>query len=119
VYGQLSVCWAPDEAAARRTAREWWPTAALHGELTVELPLPAHFEQATTDVTEEQVAAQIVCGPDPERHLEAISAYAEAGIDHVYIHQIGPDQEGALRFYADEIMPRLGPAPDASLASTT
>jgi G6PDH family F420-dependent oxidoreductase len=106
-FGQVTVCWARDEAAARRTAREWWPTAALHGELTVELPLPAHYEQATTDVTEDQVAARIVCGPDPERHLEAIQRYAAAGFDHVYVHQVGPDQEGFLRFYADEILPAL------------
>jgi G6PDH family F420-dependent oxidoreductase len=107
VYGQLTVCWAPDEAAARATALEWWPTAALHGELTVELPLPAHFEQATTDVTEEQIAAQVVCGPDPQRHLDAIASYADAGIDHVYVHQVGPDQAGFMRFYAEEIMPHL------------
>jgi coenzyme F420-dependent glucose-6-phosphate dehydrogenase len=54
--GQVKVCWAKDEASARRTAQEWWPNAALKGELTVELRLPAHFEQATADVTEEQVA---------------------------------------------------------------
>ncbi len=95
---------APD---ARRTAHEWWPTAGLHGELSVELPLPAHFEQATTDVTEEQVAAQIVCGPDPERHLEAIETYRAAGFDHVYLHQVGPDQEGFLRFCAEQLLPAL------------
>jgi G6PDH family F420-dependent oxidoreductase len=106
-FGQLTVCWATDEAAARRTALEWWPTAALHGELTVELPLPAHYEQAVTDVTEEQVAAQIICGPDPERHVEAIEAYRAAGFDHVYVHQVGPDQEGFLRFYAERILPEL------------
>lgn len=107
IYGQLTVCWAADEAEARATARSWWPTAALHGELTVELPLPAHFEQATTDATEEQVAAQVVCGPDVERHLAAIRSYADAGIDHVYVHQVGPDQAGFMRFYNEEVMPRL------------
>jgi G6PDH family F420-dependent oxidoreductase len=116
VYGQLTVCWAPDEAAARATALEWWPTAALHGELTVELPLPAHFEQATTDTTEDQVAARIVCGPDPDRHLKAIAEYVEAGIDHVYVHQVGPDQVGFMRFYADEVMPRLTSWPEMATA---
>jgi G6PDH family F420-dependent oxidoreductase len=106
-YGQLTVCWAASEAEARRTAHEWWPTAALHGELSVELPLPAHYEQATTDVTEEQVAAQIVCGPDTERHLEAIERYRAAGFDHIYLHQVGPDQEGFLRFCEERILPAV------------
>jgi coenzyme F420-dependent glucose-6-phosphate dehydrogenase len=106
-YGQLTVCWARDDATARRTALEWWPNAAVHGELSVELALPVHFEQASQDVTEEQVAQSIVCGPDPEPHVARIRAFAEAGFDHVYVHQVGPDQEGMLEFYAREILPAL------------
>ena len=106
-YGQLTVCWARSEADARRTALEWWPTAALHGELSVELPLPAHYEQATMDVTEDQVAAQIVCGPESRAALEAIAANTSAGFDHVYIRQVGPDQAGFMRFYAEEILSKL------------
>jgi G6PDH family F420-dependent oxidoreductase len=80
-YGQVTVCWAEDEEAARKAALEWWPTSALHGELSVELPLPAHFEQATMDVTEEQIAEAITCGPVPKRHLEASDAFAAGGLD--------------------------------------
>ncbi len=104
-YGQLTVCWAADEAAARSTALEWWPNSALHGELSVELPLPAHYEQATVDVTEEMIARSVVCGPDPARHLEAIDEFAEAGFDHVYVHQVGPDQDGFMRFYGEHVLP--------------
>jgi G6PDH family F420-dependent oxidoreductase len=105
--GQVTVCWARTEDEARRTAREWWPTAAVTGELTVELPLPRHFEQASRGVTGDDVAKHILCGPDPERHLEQIRAFAEAGFDHVYVHQVGPDQEGFFRFYAREVQPAL------------
>jgi coenzyme F420-dependent glucose-6-phosphate dehydrogenase len=107
-YGQVHVCWAPDEASARRTAHRWWPNAAIPGELGVELPLPRHFEQAAETVTEADVARAVVCGPDPERHLEVIREYAEAGYDHVYIHQIGPNQDGFLRFYRQEVLPKVG-----------
>jgi len=105
-YGQLTVCWAEDEAQARQTAYKWWPTAALGGELGQELPLPAHFEQAARLVSESDVAEAIVCGPDPERHLERIREFEAAGFDHVYIHQVGPDQEGFFRFYESEILSR-------------
>ena len=105
-YGQLTVCWAPDEATARRTAFEVWPTAAIRGEASQELPLPRHFEQLAQMVTEDDVAKVVVCGPDPERHLERIRSYAEAGFDHVYIHQVGPDQAGMIRFYREQVLPR-------------
>jgi coenzyme F420-dependent glucose-6-phosphate dehydrogenase len=103
-YGQLTVCWAEDESQARKTALEWWPNAALPGDLAQELALPRHFEQAARLVTEDHVAEQVVCGPDPEAHRAAIAEFADAGYDHVYIHQVGPHQEGFLDFYSREIL---------------
>jgi G6PDH family F420-dependent oxidoreductase len=107
-YGQLTVCWAERIDQARATAHEWWPNAAIPGEASQELPSPAHFEQLTAVVTEDDVAARIPCGPDPRVHLDAIQTYVDAGFDHVYIHQVGPDQEGFLRFMRREILPALG-----------
>jgi coenzyme F420-dependent glucose-6-phosphate dehydrogenase len=106
-YGQLTVCWAQDEASARRLAYEYWPTAAIRGELTQELPTPAHFEQAAKMVREEDVAQAIICGPDPERHIAGIKEFVGAGYDHVYVHQIGPDQEGFFRFYERDVLPKI------------
>jgi coenzyme F420-dependent glucose-6-phosphate dehydrogenase len=106
-YAQLHVCWAEREDEGRRTAREVWPNVAIPGELGQELPLPRHFEQAAQAVTEDMVAKMVPCGPDPELHLEQIQKFVDAGFDHVYVHQIGDDQEGAIDFYRKEIMPRL------------
>jgi coenzyme F420-dependent glucose-6-phosphate dehydrogenase len=106
-YGELTVCWARSESAARRTAREIWPTSAMESSLSWELPLPRHFEAVAELVTEEAVAESVICGPDPARHLDAITKYAEAGYDHVCIHQVGADQAGFMRFYAREILPKL------------
>jgi hypothetical protein len=39
-----------------------------------------------------------------------IDEYAQAGIDHVYIHQVGPDQEGFIRFAEREILPQYAAA---------
>ena len=106
-YGQVTGCWAEDEAAARRTAREWWPNVAVTGQLSQELRMPVHFEQASAMVTEGDVAEVVACGPDPERHLELIGKYLDAGYDHVYVHQVGPDQEGFFRFYREQVLPKL------------
>jgi coenzyme F420-dependent glucose-6-phosphate dehydrogenase len=106
--GQLTVCWGASMAEARRTARDVWPTSAIQGAASQELPLPSHFEDLTKDVTEEEIAAQIVCGPEAEPYLSAIGEYADAGFDHVYLHQVGPDQEGFLKFAKREILPAFG-----------
>ncbi len=106
-YGQLHVCWAENEEKARSTALEWWPNAAVSGSHFLELPLPAHFEEAAELVGEEDIADSVVCGPDAARHLEAIREYIDAGYDHVYVHQIGPGQEGFFDFYERSVLPEL------------
>jgi G6PDH family F420-dependent oxidoreductase len=103
-YGQLHVCWAEDEASARRTALEQWPNGAVSGSYFLELAMPSHFEEAAELVGEEDIAASVVCGPDPDRHVAAIQQFVDAGYEHVYVHQVGPDQEGFFDFYQREVM---------------
>jgi coenzyme F420-dependent glucose-6-phosphate dehydrogenase len=106
-YGELTVCWAKDEDKARQTARERWPIQAMSSALAWELPLPAHFEAAAELVTDETIGESMACGPDPKDHLEALQEYADAGFDHVCVHQVGPDQEGFMQFYRKEIFLKL------------
>lgn len=106
-YGKVTVCWAPTEAEGSRMAFEQWANTGLIGELNQELATPALMEQAATLVTKEAVTKQIVCGPDPEKHLQSIQKFIELGYDHVYIHQIGPHQEEFFQFYEKNILPKL------------
>ena len=53
------------------------------------------------------VGEALRCGPDPEKFVETIRQYVDAGFDEVYIQQIGPDQEGFFRFFEKEIRPKL------------
>ena len=111
-YGQLTVCWARSEDEAVRTAHEYWPISGLEGQFKNELPRPLYLEQASKPVTPEMVKREIVCGPDPQAHVDGLANVVKAGFDHVYVHQVGPDQEGFMRFYQREILPRA-----ASLAA--
>ena len=106
-YAQAIVCWGEDEADARRTALAQWPNVAVAGQLTQDLPTPEHFEQATEMVTEDNVASKVACGPDVARHVELVQKYADAGFTHVYLQQVGPDQDGFFRFWEDELRTAL------------
>jgi coenzyme F420-dependent glucose-6-phosphate dehydrogenase len=107
LYGQVTVCWGRDERAARKTAHELWPTAGIPGEAGQELPNPKHFEQLAELVSEDLIAERVVCGPDIDRHVAALQEYVDAGFSHVYVHQIGPDQEGFIEAYATDVLPKV------------
>jgi G6PDH family F420-dependent oxidoreductase len=106
-YGETTVCYDNDEKKAIATAHEIWPIAVLPGGLTQELPLPSHFEKASALVTKEKIAEEVPCGPDPEKHLRNIRKFMDAGYDHICVHQVGPDQEKFMDFYAREILPKI------------
>jgi G6PDH family F420-dependent oxidoreductase len=106
IAGGMKVCWDEDEQRARETAYRLWPNDGLPGELAQILPTPAHFEQASELVSEEQIAEAIPCGPDLDAHLEKIREYEDAGFDELYVQQVGDGHERMFELYSQEILPR-------------
>jgi G6PDH family F420-dependent oxidoreductase len=105
--GELKVCWHPVEDEAVRIAHRTWRHELVSGQHSQDLPTTDHFEQIAATVSEDDVRASWVCGPDPQRHLAAIAKYVDAGYDEVFVMQMGPDQAGMIDFYRREILPSL------------
>jgi G6PDH family F420-dependent oxidoreductase len=106
VQGGMKVCWGADEAECRRTVHRLWPNEALPGELAQVLPTPSHFEQASQLVTADQL--EVPMGPDLELHAAALQEYADAGVDELFVQQIGPEQDAFFDEWARELLPRFG-----------
>ncbi len=106
-YLEMSVCWGDTEETARRTAYERWPTSANTGEMNRILPTPAHYEQLAKMATEDDVAAHVPCGPDPEPMIKKIEEGIRKGFDNICIHQIGQEQREFLEFAKKEILPHF------------
>ena len=106
-YGQLTVCWASTREEAVETAYKIWPNSGLKGDLNTELRTVKHFEQVTAMVKKEELAERVICGPDPEPYVQALQEFLDAGYDHLYIHQVGPDQAGFFNFYTQELRDHL------------
>ena len=108
IYSQLSLCWDPDRKAALDRATRLWPNTALPGQLAQDLRTVQHFEEAVKLIDSEQMEqAELPLGPDPEPILDSIQKAAKAGIDHIYLHQIGDPLDGFLEFWEKEIRPAL------------
>ncbi|HUP32460.1 MAG TPA: TIGR03557 family F420-dependent LLM class oxidoreductase [Gaiellaceae bacterium] len=105
-YAQVDVCVAADEREARRIARaQWTAPAAIPPRLLTKLRVPADFQDVAELVGEDQVCERVVCGADADAHVAKIKEFADAGFDHVHVHQVGADQETFFRFYEHEVLP--------------
>lgn len=108
IWSQLSLCWDEDRQRAVETAYRAWPNTALTGQLAQDLRTVAHMEQATQLVTPEDIEdSDMPLGPDPESILESISNAENAGIDYIYLHQIGDPLDGFIEFWSSELRPEL------------
>jgi G6PDH family F420-dependent oxidoreductase len=107
VYSQLTLCWAETEEEAVSTAHRLWAFSELPGTLNQDLPTMLHYEQAVKLVTPEMVAKSTPCRPDAGPILEAAQEAIAAGVDHLYFHQVGPDQEGFVEFWKSELRDEL------------
>jgi G6PDH family F420-dependent oxidoreductase len=106
-YAQVNLCWAEDEAAARKTVHEIWPNAGIPGQLAQDLPTWTHFEQTAQLVSEKDATSSVPCGPEAGPVVDSVRQFVDAGYDHLYFHQIGPDQDGFFGFWTKELQPAL------------
>jgi coenzyme F420-dependent glucose-6-phosphate dehydrogenase len=108
IYSQLSLCWAETLESALERAFRQWPNTALPGQLAQDLRTVTHVEQAVQLVTEEDLAASSMpLGPDPQGILDSVDQAIDAGIDHIYLHQIGDPLQGFLEVWEKELKPEL------------
>ena len=105
VHAGTKVCFMADADEARRTVHRLWPNEALPGELAQILPTPSHFEQACELVTPDMLSTPV--GPDIDEHVAALQAFADAGVDELYVSQIGPDQDAFFERWAPAVLPRF------------
>jgi G6PDH family F420-dependent oxidoreductase len=103
--GMIHVAYDKDAEKGLERAFELWPNTALKGPLGQELATPSDFEEAAEMVEREDLAPTTPHGPDPEPYLALIRRYGEAGFTHVFVHQIGSNQDEFADFAARELIP--------------
>jgi G6PDH family F420-dependent oxidoreductase len=106
-YAEVSVAWAADEQQAVQAVLDKSRWAVTGWKVMSELPNPVNFDAATTRVDEADVRRQFPVGPDADTHLRAVRSYVDAGFDHLVLLNAGPDPDGFIDFYAEELGERV------------
>jgi coenzyme F420-dependent glucose-6-phosphate dehydrogenase len=105
--GMMHCAYDTDAKRGLERATKEWANLALKGPLGQDLATPSDFEAAVEMVDEDDVAEIVPHGPDPQPYLETIGKWADAGFTHVYVHQIGENQDEWAEFAAKELLPKL------------
>jgi G6PDH family F420-dependent oxidoreductase len=108
-YGQMAICYDPDETTARDRARQLWRWAASGGwNVMSELPDPRAFEAVSSQISADAVTELVPCGPDIGQHVAAARKFTEAGFTHLALLQVGSDQQTQFISWAEhELLPAL------------
>jgi G6PDH family F420-dependent oxidoreductase len=107
-YGQIPVCYDSDEGAARERARRLWRWAMPGWPVMAELPDPRSFDAASAQVTQDEVASLVPCGPDTDAHVAAVQKWIDAGFTHIALVQVGAEHQADFLTWArQELLPAL------------
>ena len=107
IYLKCQVACAPTHDQALEEAHEQWRTnvgtSAVHGELRT----PEQFEAASQFIGPHEVAESVRLSQDPEQHAEWIRQDMELGFEKIVFHNVGTSQEYFIKFYSEEVFPRV------------
>jgi probable non-F420 flavinoid oxidoreductase len=107
VYIQSHLSWAATEDEARRHAMEQWRTNVLAGDLGADLWLPAQFDAAASYIRPEDLDRAIRISADLGCQRELIALDLAMGVDGVFLHNVGPNQEAFIDAFGSEVLPQF------------
>ena len=107
VQAGTKVSWDRDADVALDAAHRLWANDMLPGQLAQTLPRPRDFADAMTLVPREKMGESVATGPNPDDHAKQIREYVEAGVDEVFVQQMGPDTEGFFASFERDVLPQL------------
>lgn len=107
VYVQVHLSWAEDERTALSVAHDQWRTNVFGSELMWDLELPTQFDAAAEHVKPQDLCGPVLVSADPGRHAGWIDEIAGLGVDGLYLHHVGREQERFIEVFGERVLPEV------------
>ena len=107
IFLQVHLSWDPDEDTADAVAHDQWRTNVFDSSLAWNLELPEQFDAAATHVTAADVREKVLVSSDLGRQLSWLQEYVELGVDSLYLHHVGQDQQAFIDAFGSKVLPEL------------
>jgi G6PDH family F420-dependent oxidoreductase len=103
---QLHLSWASTDEEALANALTEWPTGGMKFP-KADIRSPFDFEQMAKLVRPEDFQGRMLISSDPDAHRAEIQKFFDAGIDRVYLHNVGRNQAEWIEVFGREVLPKL------------
>src|SRR5687768_9748868 len=104
---QVHLSWAEEEDTALAIAHDQWRTNVFGSDLAWNLELPAQFDEAARHVRPDDVSGPVLVSADTGRFVKCLLEIAELGVDAVYLHHVGQQQERFIEVFAEHVLPEV------------
>lgn len=105
VYIQSHLSYADTDEEARQNALEQWGVNLMADVLGSELWSPKHFEAAASKVRPEDMDEAVRISSDLGRQREWIAQDLELGVQGVFLHNVGENQEQFIDAFGTHVLP--------------
>jgi probable non-F420 flavinoid oxidoreductase len=113
VYLQVHLSWAQDEDTALALAYDQWRSNVFSTELNWNLEMTAQFDAAAEKVRPDDVRGPVLVSADLDWHVEQLGRLLDLGVQGLYLHHVGQDQDAFIDTFAAEVLPQLTTATPA------
>lgn len=103
---EVKVSFDSDRERAWQDTRHWG-ALALSPEEKVGVDDPVEMQRLADALPVQRAASRWIVSDEPGEHVKRVQPYIEMGFTHLVFHFPGPDQERALRLYAEQVLPLL------------
>ena len=105
VYIQSHVSWASTDEEARANAFDQWRFNVTASDLGADLRSVRHFEAATAHVRPEDMDGAVRISADLGQHREWIAQDLELGVQGIFLHNVGRNQEQFIDAFGERVLP--------------
>jgi coenzyme F420-dependent glucose-6-phosphate dehydrogenase len=103
---QLHLSWAATDEEALANALSEWPNGGMKF-AKQDIRSPYDFEAMAALVRPEDFEGRMVISADPDLHRAEIQKFFDAGIDRIYLHNVGRNQTEWIDVFGREVLPKL------------
>ena len=103
---QLHLSWAETDEQALANAVTEWPNGGMKFPKQ-DIRSPFDFEQMAKLVRPEDFDGRMVISADPDVHRAEIQKFFDAGIDRIYLHNVGRNQTEWIEVFGRDVLPKL------------